>query len=40
MNKELDKKIDLALTKKKNISTSKKAIDKSFLRTLSRVLLN
>ena len=37
MNKELDKKIDLALSKKKNLSTTKNSIDKSFLSTLSRV---
>ena len=37
MNKELDKKIDLALSKKKSILTNKKPIDKSFLSTLSRV---
>ena len=37
MNKELDKKIDLALSRKKNILTNKKSIDKSFLSVLSRV---
>ena len=37
MNKELDKKIDLALSKKKSILTNKKPVDKSFLSTLSRV---
>ena len=36
MNKELDKKIDLALSKK-NVSINKKSVDKSFLSTLSRV---
>ena len=36
MNKELDKKIDLALSKK-NESINKKSVDKSFLSTLSRV---
>ena len=37
MNKELDKKIDLALSKKKKLLPNKKSIDKSFLNTLSRV---
>ena len=36
MNKELDKKINLALSKK-NVSINKKSVDKSFLSTLSRV---
>ena len=37
MNKELDKKIDLALSKKKKLLPNKKSIDKSFLNTLSRI---
>ena len=37
MNKELDKKIDIALSKKNNLTMSKKSKDKSFLSMLSRV---
>ena len=36
MNKELDKKIDLALSKK-SVSINKKSVDKSFSNALSRV---
>ena len=37
MNKQLDKKIDLALKKKKKLLSNKKSIDKSFLSIMSRV---
>ena len=36
-NKDLNKKIDLALSKKNNINNNKKLIDKSFSSALSRV---
>ena len=39
MNKELDKKIDLALSKK-NVSINKKSVDKSFLSTLGLLIDN
>ena len=37
MNNKLNKKIDLALSKRKNVSIRKKSIDNSLLRTMSRV---
>ena len=39
MNKELDKKIDLALSKK-NVSINKKSVDKSFLSTYQELPQN